>query len=104
MAVIAYTGKARSLTVAWGTGDPKPAVRAKLPVVPMDTTERASVAGKASAAAKTPTERREAAAAAARVSHGPVARFRRAIKVWGEATDDERREIRRELRDAGIIR
>lgn len=70
----------------------------------MSTTERAQRAGQASAAAKTPEEREEAARHAAAGAHGPVATARKLAARWDDSTDEQRREVRRILREAGIIR
>ena len=73
-------------------------------MTPLTTTERASRAGQARAAAMTPTERAESARTAANAAHGVVASARKIAGKWDQATEDERREARRILRAAGVIR
>lgn len=71
--------------------------------MPVDTKRRASVAGKASRASLTPEQREESARAAAKAAHSLVSYCRRVAARWADASDDERREARRVLREAGVI-
>lgn len=108
---VALAWKRAALTIAWARSPRRAAVTvvsmpATMPDMtpPMSTTERASKAGQASAAAKTADERAESARHAARAAHGVVASARKLASKWDEADDDEKREARRVLREARVIR
>jgi hypothetical protein len=111
---LAMTGRRVAITLAWSRSPRRrtaaemtdvgmPARLASVPPSPLTPTERASRAGHASAAAKTQSERSEAASRAARAAHSPVGAARKLAAKWADASEDERREIRRVLRDAGVI-
>jgi hypothetical protein len=71
--------------------------------VPLTRTERATRAGQASAASRTPDERAETARAGAAAAHRPAVLARRIARAWENLTTDEQREVREILRDAGVI-
>ncbi len=109
-AVIAYAGRRRSLTLAWGAGRPVPdtsQVAIPATVVAMSprpdgkltTTERAARAN----AALTTEQRSAAGRARAATLHHPVTLARRIAAKWPELSDEDRRAVRRELRAAGVI-
>lgn len=121
MGAVQLAGRRAALTIAWAPRERRDrsrfttvarerAVRANPATVtdmPVDTKQRASVAGKASAAAKTPDQRAASAAQAARASHGPLGQVKRLITAWVKADAETRTaqlpEIRKLLREAGII-
>ena len=81
-----------------------PATVAPVTPPPLTFTERARAAGQARAASMTADERAESARNAANAAHSVVASARKIAGKWDEATEDERREARRILRAAGVIR
>lgn len=126
MAAVQYAGRRAVLTIAWGPrrrdrslvepaaveppAASRPQVSAPATVTAMPrpdgrltTTERASTAGKASAEALTPDERKERARKAVSVSNSPAARARSIVRAWPELDDDERAEVRAILRRGGVF-
>lgn len=65
----------------------------------LTTTERAKRAN----AALTTEQRSAAGKARAAVLHDPATKARSIAKVWDGLTDDKRREVRKILREAGVI-
>jgi len=65
----------------------------------LTTTERAARAN----AALTTEQRQAAGRARAATLHHPTTLARRIAKAWPELSDEDRREVRRELRRAGVI-
>jgi hypothetical protein len=74
------------------------------PVAESWTVARARKAGQASMAARTADERAAGATRAAYGAHHPRTLARRIGAAWPELDDDERREVRAILREAGVIR
>lgn len=67
--------------------------------MPMTKSQRGRVANAALS-----TEQRSAAGRArAKMLHHPTTLARRIAKAWPDMTDDDRRAVRRTLREAGVI-
>ena len=119
-AAFSYTSRRRSLTVTWArnrhpppptgalagttaTLDPMPRADGRLTFK-----ERAQTANAARQEAISADERQELARRAAAAANSPLVLLTRTLKRWKALSDEERAaqlpEIRRRLRDAGIIR
>lgn len=73
-----------------------------MPQSQLSNAERASRAGKASAAARTPAERKASAGRAGKAGHTLVASARKVVARWETASDEEKRLARAVMREAGI--
>lgn len=72
-------------------------------VVAMTEKMSKSERGRVANAALTTEQRAAAGRARAAATHHPLSLARRIGKRWADLTDDERRAVRRTLRDAGVI-
>lgn len=97
--VAAHRSKAMTTGACRLPGSPTVAIPAKIEPMPMTTTERAKVAN----AALTTAQRQTAGRARAAQLHSPVSLARRLGGKWADLTDAERKDVRRELRAAGVI-
>lgn len=71
-------------------------------LAPMTMTK--SERGRVANAALTTEQRSAAGRARAAMLHHPTSLARRIAKAWPDLSDDDRREVRRSLREAGVIK
>lgn len=101
-----FAGRYRALTLTWGR-ERAPVAAERLAAIPASLADMGLTpherARKANAALT--TEQRQAAGRArAATLHHPITLARRIAKAWGGLSDEDRREVRRALREAGVIK
>lgn len=72
-------------------------------LAPMADKMTKSERGRVANAALTTEQRSAAGKARAAMLHSPITLARRIGRKWDELSDDDRRAVRRELRQAGVI-